>query len=111
MPGNQRSRQVHLKANCHPHAKCTIDAILYTPPDQSLQYLITRGIKKKEKWVARYKAITQKEALASTRNARILIEAYDESRGRLLNAYTADSIAKATRQSNLNAHTKAGPSR
>jgi hypothetical protein len=54
---------------------------------------ITRGIKKKEKWVARHKAITQKEALASVRNARRL-GAYDK--GRLLNACTADLIAKAT---------------
>jgi hypothetical protein len=95
----------YIRANYHPRAKCTIDAILYTFPDQSMQYWVTRGIKKKEKWVARHKVITQKEALASARNARRL-EAYDK--GRLLSAYTAELIAKATHQTKLDCTHKSG---
>jgi hypothetical protein len=39
----------YIRANYHPHAKCAIAAILYTFPDQSMQYWITRGIKKNGK--------------------------------------------------------------
>jgi hypothetical protein len=46
----------HLNANGHAPSTCTLDAVQYTStPDQSLQYWLSRGIEKKEKWIARHK--------------------------------------------------------